>query len=55
MKLFFQSLDLFFENILGDQDLFFLLRDRKIVYVVLLVYMDKKFFNDVIKDVENYF
>lgn len=40
---------------LGDQDLYFLLRSRKMVYVVLLVYMDKKFLNRVIKDVENYF
>lgn len=55
MKLFFQSLDLSPENILGDQDLFFLSRDRKIVHAASLVYMDKKFLNDVIKDAENYF
>ncbi|XP_052698442.1 sacsin-like [Crassostrea angulata] len=55
MKLFFQSLDLSPENILGDDDLFFLSRSRKIVHAASLVYMDEKFLNDVIKDAENYF
>lgn len=30
-------------------------RDRKMVEAASLVYMDKKFLNDIIKDAENYF